>query len=138
MAVRRDKYGRFRGRGGIKPYKSNLSGLKKKQSGKKMSGKRKAVLAVAATATVVAGAYAYKKRSQAVTTSTTKGTKGGMAATNGIKPGASRRNGPNPFAGTIKKTAKQTPKRSAAAKAKSPTLAETRRNLADPNYIWRL
>lgn len=63
MAKRRDKYGRYRGKGGIKPYKSNLAGVKKQQSGKKMSGRKKAVLAVAATATVVAvGATAYKNR----------------------------------------------------------------------------
>lgn len=29
MAVRRDKYGRFRGKGGIKPYKSNLKAGKR-------------------------------------------------------------------------------------------------------------
>lgn len=34
MAKRRDKYGRFKGKGGIKPYKSNLKGSKRKSPGR--------------------------------------------------------------------------------------------------------
>lgn len=100
MAKGRDRYGRFRGKGGIKPYKSNLSGLKGKQQGKKMSGRKKAILAVAATATVVGGAYAYNKRSQAVKPRTTKAPKAGKGLANG-----------NPFGGTIARTKAQQPTR---------------------------
>lgn len=91
MAVRRDKYGRFRGKGGIKPFKSNLQG-------KKMSGRKRAVIGVVATATVIGGAYAYNKRSQAVSPKIKRAPKGGKAVTNGSKPGG------NPFLGTIAKS----------------------------------
>lgn len=96
--ARRDRYGRFRGNGGIKPYKSNLQG-------KKMSGRKKAVIGVVATATVVGGAYAYNKNrsSQAVSPKIKRAPKGGKAITNGVKPGGSN----NPFLGTISKSKAQ-------------------------------
>lgn len=71
MAKGRDRYGRFRGKGGIKPYKSNLVGVKK-QSGRKMSGRKKAIIGVAATATVVGVAYANRRGIARITGAETK------------------------------------------------------------------
>lgn len=80
MAKRRDRHGRYRGKGGIKPYKSNLpkmkSGTKRKQAARKASGgkrtaqggwsKKKKIAAIAmagaATAAVGAGAYAAARK----------------------------------------------------------------------------
>lgn len=62
--VRRDKYGRFKGDGAIKPFKSNLAGVtrlgagnKTKRSAAKRSNRRRNVaIGVVATAAVVGGA----------------------------------------------------------------------------------
>ena len=72
MAKGRDRYGRFRGKGGIKPYKSNLQGAKKNTRGKRLSGRNKAILGVAATATVVGVAYANRRGIARVTGTETK------------------------------------------------------------------
>ena len=124
VVARRDRFGRFRGKGGIKPYKSNLAGLKGKQRGKKMSGRKKAVLAVAATATVVGIAYNKRRNIARVTGTDTKVASKLMAdarakrgprstpliALKSPKKGKGKTS--NPFAGTIAKQKSYQPKRS--------------------------
>lgn len=50
MPVKRDQYGRYKGKGGIKPYKSNLAGNKRKR----LSRKKKVAIAGAAVVGAVA------------------------------------------------------------------------------------
>lgn len=57
----RDRYGRFKGKGGIKPYKSNLQGRKAKRS---RGNKAAITLAVVGTAAALAAAHHNSKKNR--------------------------------------------------------------------------